>query len=150
MDRLKPEVTTCQTNPVVSPKFFEEMVERALAQKLPQHLRQVETLTSQVETLSAQVENMGRLLSTLAPKVETFGQEVVQANFPEKIMPTVEAVARRVGGLEFEVAKVPQVLLSHQNYLLGLRKGVEVLGKQVEQQMVVVKRGQLEVESLRG
>ena len=47
------------------------------------------------------------------------------------------------------MSKVPPVLASHQNYFLGLRKGVEVLGKQVEHHSLLVQRGQMEVESVR-
>ena len=104
--------------------LVEDVVESMLARKLPPFLQgNLGAHFQQVETLTNKVDSLGSLLSGVAQKVEAHGIDPLQQNTPKEIVQRVEAIERRVGGLEVEMSKVPPVLASHQNYFLGLRKG---------------------------
>ena len=150
MERVKKEVVFESQTDAIPRNLVEEVVERMLARKLPPFLQgNLGAHFQQVETLTSKVDSLGSLLSGLAQKVEAHGMDPLQQNAPKEFVQRVEAIKRRVGGLEVEMSKVPPVLASHQNYFLGLRKGVESLGKQVEHHSLLVQRGQMEVESVR-
>jgi len=140
----------------LTPILVEQTVERILQQRLPTlipiqfqgDLQKIEVLTSKVEVLEGIARRM-TALENLLPRVvalESGGQRVGAIGVPAQ---AVEALEIKVGGLQTELAKTPPILASHQNHVLALRKGVEILGRRTDQQGELVQRGQTEVENFR-
>ncbi|EPS57146.1 hypothetical protein M569_17675 [Genlisea aurea] len=134
----------------MAPTLINNAVENYLRRNLP--LQQAAPATSpEVELLKGKVAALEGVARRLAP-LENLVQRVEALESVENPVGSSgnwQTLEMKVQGLETEVAKYPPVLLSHQSHVMALRKGVDGLGKRLDQQVECVQRGQLEVESFR-
>jgi hypothetical protein len=168
IQQIAPQVS----NPTgLSPAQIEKIFEQIIQQRLPGIIRQqvqealqastplvdprVETLTQKVtalEVVAKQLVELSRRVGALEPllgKIALLEGLSQQKGETGPVNPTVAVLNQRVGMLETEFSKVSAALLSHQNHIVALKRGVEVVAQQTQHNQGAILKGQQDIDSLR-